>query len=143
MQVLKKLKNNLFLVLVALFLGTTLCAQSKIGVQPPPFKNPVFVSPTFEYLKVPDLELEQSPIMLRTPYLSPHWEPAPFNSPLAGKVLNVLAVLSDANRFGNMPFFCRIEYQAEQAARFPVRFRLGDIQYVDRMESKVDWELGN
>jgi len=121
MQVLKNIKHSIFLTTLALCFGTALCAQSKIGVQAPPFKNPVFVSPTFEYLKVPNLE----------------------NSPTAGKVLNVLAAISNLNRFENMPFFCRIEYQSEQAARFPVKFRLGDIQYVDRLEQKVDWELGN
>ena len=35
-----------------------------------------------------------------------------------------------------MPFFCKIEYKMEKAAKIPVRFRLGDIEYVDYLEGK-------
>lgn len=38
-------------------------------------------------------------------------------------------------------FFCRLEVQIEQRTRFPVRFRLGDVQYVDYLEGKRPlWE---
>lgn len=35
-------------------------------------------------------------------------------------------------------FFCRLELKIEHATGFPVRFRLGDVEYVDRLEGKRD-----
>lgn len=32
--------------------------------------------------------------------------------------------------------FCRIELQLEKATNFPVKFRLGEVQYVEKMEGK-------
>lgn len=36
----------------------------------------------------------------------------------------------------DLAFFCRIEWRLEKAARFPIRIRLGEVQYVDQLESK-------
>ena len=33
-------------------------------------------------------------------------------------------------------FFCKMEIKMEQKARFPVKFRLGTVDYVDRLEGK-------
>lgn len=33
--------------------------------------------------------------------------------------------------------FCKIEVQLEKAARMPVKFRLGEVQYVERLEGKL------
>lgn len=33
--------------------------------------------------------------------------------------------------------FCKWEVQLEKAARMPVKFRLGEVQYVERMEGKL------
>jgi hypothetical protein len=35
-------------------------------------------------------------------------------------------------------FFCRLELKIEQATSFPVKFRLGNVEYVDRLEGKRD-----
>jgi len=143
MQVLKSKRLSLILTSMALLIVGGLSAQHQLGVQAPPFKTPVFVSSTYKLLlAAPDLELDKAPIHMRTPYHSPHWRPMPFNSPLANDVLTTLALFNNFNH-NNMPFFCKVEFQMEQAARFPVKFRLGDINYVDRLEQKVDWELGN
>lgn len=32
--------------------------------------------------------------------------------------------------------FCRLELKLEKAAKFPIKFRLGEVQYVERMEGK-------
>jgi len=142
MQVLKNRKLNLAILLFVFLAIGNLTAQSKIGVQAPPFKSAVFVSPTYTFLSVPNLELDKAPLSLKTPYFSPHWKPKPFNSNVATDILNVLSIVRPF-RHSDLPFFCRIEYQHEQAAKFPVKFRLGDVQYVDRLEQKRDWELGN
>lgn len=40
------------------------------------------------------------------------------------------------NASGDGAFFCRLEVQIERKTRFPVRFRLGDVNYVDYLEGK-------
>ncbi len=35
-----------------------------------------------------------------------------------------------------MPFFCKIEYKMGLNKKLPVKFRLGDVQYVDELEEK-------
>ncbi len=35
-----------------------------------------------------------------------------------------------------MPFFCKIEYKMGLNKKLPVKFRLGDVQYVDELEGK-------
>jgi hypothetical protein len=44
--------------------------------------------------------------------------------------------LPSAYHYKDLAFFCRIEVQMEQAFKFPVKFRLGEVQYVERMEGK-------
>lgn len=36
----------------------------------------------------------------------------------------------------NLPALCRLEWKLEKAAGFPVKFRLGEVQYVDWLEGK-------
>lgn len=36
----------------------------------------------------------------------------------------------------DLPFFCRIEYGMIKQRNIPVKFRLGDVQYVDQLEGK-------
>ena len=35
-----------------------------------------------------------------------------------------------------LPFFCKIEYKMGLNQKLPVKFRLGDVQYVDQLEGK-------
>lgn len=44
--------------------------------------------------------------------------------------------LPSAYRYEELAFFCRIEVQMERAFKFSVKFRLGEVQYVERMEGK-------
>ncbi len=46
------------------------------------------------------------------------------------------SILASAYKYEDLALFCRLEVQMEKAARFPVKFRLGEVQYVDRMEGK-------
>lgn len=41
-----------------------------------------------------------------------------------------------AYRYRDLALFCRLEVQMERAFKFPVKFRLGEVQYVERMEGK-------
>lgn len=38
--------------------------------------------------------------------------------------------------YSDLAFFCKIEVKMEKAVRFPIKFRLGDVQYVDQLEGK-------
>lgn len=35
-----------------------------------------------------------------------------------------------------LPFFCKIEYKMGLNQKLPIKFRLGDVQYVDQLEGK-------
>ena len=39
--------------------------------------------------------------------------------------------------FDELTFFCKMEVQMEKSVKFPVKFRLGDVQYVDPPGRKV------
>ena len=39
--------------------------------------------------------------------------------------------------FDQLGTFCKWEVKLEKAARMPVKFRLGEVQYVERMEGKL------
>lgn len=36
----------------------------------------------------------------------------------------------------DLAFFCRLEFKLEKTVRFPVKIRLGEVQYVDQLEGK-------
>jgi len=40
--------------------------------------------------------------------------------------------------FEELTFFCKIEVELEKAAGIPVKFRLGSVPYVDRLEGKTE-----
>lgn len=37
-----------------------------------------------------------------------------------------------------LPFFCKMEHRVDQKLPFNVRLRLGSVEYVDRLEKKID-----
>lgn len=41
--------------------------------------------------------------------------------------------------YADLALFCKLEVKMEKATRFPVKFRLGDVEYVDRLEGKRAW----
>jgi hypothetical protein len=43
-----------------------------------------------------------------------------------------------AYSFDHLGLFCKWEVKMEKAAGLPVKFRLGEVQYVERMEGKYD-----
>jgi hypothetical protein len=44
--------------------------------------------------------------------------------------------LPDIYQYEDLAFFCKWEVKLEKAAQMPVKFRLGDVQYVDWLEGK-------
>lgn len=68
-------------------------------------------------------------IFLREPALK--WK-----SPLSGQLPSPLMV---GRPQAPMPFFCRIEHRIGQQTALLLKFRLGDVPYVDRLEGKRRW----
>ncbi len=59
-----------------------------------------------------------------------------------------LPILSESPYYSTIPeiydyqalaFFCKVEVKLEKAVSFPIKFRLGDVQYVDRLEGKINY----
>lgn len=40
--------------------------------------------------------------------------------------------------YEDLAFFCKIEVQLEKAAKMPIKFRLGEVQEVERLEGKYE-----
>ena len=41
-----------------------------------------------------------------------------------------------AYSYKDLAFFCKLEVKMEKKAKIPIKFRLGEVQYVERMEGK-------
>ena len=79
-------------------------------------------------------------------------EPIPVRKKLAGATLSAKASLPDrlefmrllppartfpqVYKYEELGVFCKLEVQMEKLAKFPVKFRLGEVQYVEKMEGK-------
>lgn len=48
-------------------------------------------------------------------------------------VLNPISFVFSVN---NLPFFCKLEYKMGVEKQYPLKIRLGDVQYVDQLEGK-------
>jgi hypothetical protein len=49
---------------------------------------------------------------------------------------SVFAPVSFAFSVNNLPFFCKLEYKMGVEKQYPLKIRLGDVQYVDQLEGK-------
>ncbi len=50
--------------------------------------------------------------------------------------LNKIDLSETAFNCSDLALFCRLELKVEKAAKIPVKFRIGEVQYVERMEGK-------
>jgi len=54
--------------------------------------------------------------------------------------------LPQAWAYQDLAFFCRLEVKLEKATNFPIKFRLGEVQYAENREGKyggLQQQLGN
>ena len=49
---------------------------------------------------------------------------------------SVLTPISFVFSVDNLPFFCKLEYKMGVEKQYPLKIRLGDVQYVDQLEGK-------
>jgi hypothetical protein len=49
---------------------------------------------------------------------------------------SVFAPISFVFSVNNLPFFCKLEYKMGVEKQYPLKIRLGDVQYVDQLEGK-------
>ncbi len=49
------------------------------------------------------------------------------------------SIIVKRNKDYSSSFFCNVEAQIEKQTKFLVRFRLGTVDYVDRMEGKITY----
>lgn len=45
-------------------------------------------------------------------------------------------IIPNLHRYEHLPIFCKFEVKMEQVVKFPIKMRLGDVEYVDRLEGK-------
>ncbi|MEM9919152.1 MAG: hypothetical protein AAF990_13705 [Bacteroidota bacterium] len=57
------------------------------------------------------------------------------------QLLRASADIPSVYCYDDLAFFCKIEVKLEKAAQIPVRFRLGDVRYVDWLEGKTSAEV--
>ena len=51
-------------------------------------------------------------------------------------LVNFLNLENKAYNYNDLAPFCKLEVAIERAANFPIKIRLGEVQYVERMEGK-------
>ncbi len=119
---------------------TPLAGQEAAGGWPPPLPESVRISgkSLLELRRQTDLPLSNLPLAasgylskatagppsLEQVFLPSYaWPQYPGNTPLVYS-------------FRDLAFFCRLEVRMEKAVGFPVKFRLGDVQYVEQLEGK-------
>jgi hypothetical protein len=49
---------------------------------------------------------------------------------------SVFTPISFVFSVNNLPFFCKLEYKMGVEKQYPLKIRLGDVQYVDQLEGK-------
>ncbi|MCB9339941.1 MAG: hypothetical protein H6577_17590 [Lewinellaceae bacterium] len=79
------------------------------------------------FLRSPHVDFSKNYQMASWRYFQKEGRPAGLPVPTA------LPDIYDCNA---LAFFCRVEVKLEKVVTFPVKFRLGDVQYVDKLEGK-------
>lgn len=52
----------------------------------------------------------------------------------------IVPAIPSAYSYNELGFFCKFEVQLEKAASFPVKIRLGEVQQVERLEGKWQYQ---
>lgn len=87
-------------------------------------------------LRLPGDTIRTPPAIYQLPSMSvlPSWRA--LESATRKQVLEA-PPMPAAYSYDKLGAFCKWEVQLEKAARMPVKFRLGEVQYVERLEGKL------
>jgi hypothetical protein len=83
--------------------------------------------------QVPGLRYEPLPLVVSSPF-APSLLAALPTAPSAP--LQAPATMPKAYAYDELGLFCKWEVKMEKSARLPIKVRLGEVQYVERMEGK-------
>ncbi len=111
-------KNTCLLLIVSILLGSDLLGQVGLHFEQ---KKKLNSASLWEPAKR-EAALERMFPDLRLSMLGHHWD-SPGRIPLYYS-------------YRHLPFFCRLEVDIEQHSYLPVKIRLGEQRYVDRLEGK-------
>lgn len=78
-----------------------------------------------QFQTIPKFKIQALPLLKTNTNL-------PQNTELNSSVLST----PKAWKYEDLAFFCRLEVKMEKAAKFPIKVRLGEVQYVEKMEGK-------
>ncbi len=59
-----------------------------------------------------------------------------YSIPTTQSIASRVNTLPEDCYFNSLGFFCKKELQFEKAVKFPLRLRLGNVSYTDKMEGK-------
>ena len=116
------------LVIALLFLNFLTNAQSNTkiaGQSLPELQHPVSIE--IDFLTIPTF-YPSAISSTNVPSLSAVFKNYPTSSATA---------MPKAWAYEDLAFFCKIEVQMEKATKLPVKFRIGEVQQVERMEGKL------
>lgn len=108
------------LLVLFIIVGNTINSQNAIGVQ---LNKDLFKTGKEYYFSLPViLSIFNSQFY--------HFKSS---SDATSKQIDLSEIAFDCN---DLATFCRLELKLEKATKFPIKFRLGEVQYVERMEGK-------
>lgn len=79
-------------------------------------------------------ELQQKPLPFIIPSI--HLVVYPFSFNYFPKTLHNSTPIPNYYDYNKLAFFCKVEVKLEKAVKLPIKFRLGEVEYVDRLEGK-------
>lgn len=111
------------LLLIYLFLGCSFSLAAQLKLETAIIKNEILMPKNDNYLLITKSKTSKLPslksLILSTP--------------------SEQIYIPSSYSFQELAFFCKIEVQLEQQTKFPIKFRLGDIDSVDKKEGKYHW----
>jgi hypothetical protein len=137
-----------FLVGLCLFFLSTSSAEAQLSEQPPGQPN------GYKHFHTPNTEIHKDrPVSAFHSRLTTKHSPNQFNTilqyPLStikaekatapGPTVSVVKFPYSAYSYHDLGLFCKWEVNMEKAAKIPVKFRLGEVQYVERLEGKLPY----
>ena len=119
----KRKKMKKWLNTILFFLLVFNAAQAQIGLKQNPLES------EFHHFSKSNILSSHSNIYLLSPFLMVNYK-INFTQ---NQSFTSFPKIYDHN---HLAFFCKVEVKLEKAAKFPIKLRLGDVDYVNQLEGK-------